>query len=126
MMLKLLLKIWFAIIPLLIYLIWVFISTILVTKVRIFALKLIGKEGKSKQKTKKKDYIDADYKIIDENSDKNADFRSKISLSNKNFVISIYLGVILLIFVLIFGVFFEEKNFSQTTIEDLKEKIKVE
>ncbi len=101
MLVKILLKIWFAVVPVLIYLIWVFITTILVEKIR----KICKKDTKT---------------------NKNNDFRSKISLSNKNFVISIYLGLVLLIFALIFGVFVEEKNFTQTTIDDLKKKVKVE
>ncbi len=128
-MIRLLLKIWLAAIPVLLYLLWVLISTIIVAKIRNFALKIAGKGRKDTQKvkkTKKTDFVDADYVIIDEKSGKNSGFLSRISLSNKNFVISIYLGMILLVIILVSGVFLEEKNHKQSTIEDLQERVVVE
>ena len=122
MLVKILLKIWPAITPIILYCLWVFISTIIIGKVRKCALKVVNQE----EKAKNSDYIDGKYKIVGEESAKKAQFRSKLSFSNKNFLLSIYLGLIILIFTLIFGVLLEKTNFTQSNIEDLKKGIIIE
>lgn len=75
-MIKLLLKIWPALLPLAIYLIWFFIF----------------------KKRQKKDYIEGNFNIVDEKSQQNKLF----SLENRAFIITIYATFLLIIFSLIF------------------------
>ena len=88
-MLKLLLKIWPALLPITIYVLWTFL----------------------KRKSCKKDYIDADYKIVRESSkmaeksQENSSSKKLItpfSLENKAFVAILFITLILIIFSLIF------------------------
>ena len=119
MITKILLKIIYAFAPSLLYIFWVIISTMLIARIR--------KMAKNSGKSAKKDYVEGEFKVVNEEKTSNRDkIRDKISLSNKNFVISIYLSLFLLILVLIFGVFLQEQNLTQSTIEDLKSNIRVE
>lgn len=119
MITKILLKIIYAFAPSLLYIFWVIISTMIIARIR--------KVAKGSNKGGKKDFVEGEFKVVSEEKPSNRDkIRDKISLSNKNFVISIYLSLFLLILVMIFGVFLQEKNLTQSTIEDLKSNIRVE
>ncbi len=124
MITKILLKIWPAITPILLYLFWVFFSTIIVAKVRKFAYNFVNKKNNNSKKKKK--CVDGSYKVVSQDGKEADEFKSKISFSNKNFVISIYLGLILLILLMVFGGLFEERNLKQTNVEDLKKNIRFE
>ena len=89
-MLKLILKIWPALLPLTIYVLWSLL----------------------KRKARQKDYIDAEYKVVNE-SQKASDSassaaknststKSLFSLENKGFVMILFITLILIIFSLIF------------------------
>ena len=119
MITKILLKIIYAFAPSLLYIFWVIVSTMIIARIR--------SSFKNRPKSAKKDYVEGEFKEINpKNKSNKQQIRDKISFSNKNFVISLYFSLFLLILVLIFGVFLEEKNFQQTTIEDLQKNIKVE
>lgn len=77
MLLKLLLKIWPALTPILLYIFWIFIRKII--------FKLLNK----------KNYINANYSDLDNDNPKNT--ISPYSLRNKKFVFVIYLSLIFLI-----------------------------
>lgn len=122
MLIKILLKIWPAITPIILYFLWVFVSTIIIGKIRRYASGVVNQESKAK----KSDYIDGKYKVVEEKPAQKTGFRSKMSFSNKNFVFSLYLGLIILVLTLIFGVLLEKKNFTQSNVEDLKKGIVIE
>lgn len=75
-MLKFILKVWPAFLPITIYLIWVFLI----------------------KRSRKKDYIDAEYKVVNEKSEKISAF----SLRNSAFVLALFSTLILIILSLIF------------------------
>lgn len=80
MLIKFLLKIWPALLPITLYLLWIFFFEKLYRK--YFA---------------KKDFIEGEFKVIE----KNAKVK-RFSLDNKSFVITIYATLLLVIFSLIF------------------------
>lgn len=90
-MIRLFLKIWPALLPIILYLLWVFVFRKLI--IRIF---------------RKKDYIDADYDIIDEKTGKKKeknDGIGRFSLQNRVFVVVLYASLLMTIFSLIFLAF---------------------
>jgi hypothetical protein len=78
MILKILLKVWPALLPIILYIIWNFLVKKLLIK--IFT---------------KKDYIEANYQDLNEDQKKNE--TSPYSLKNKQFIFVIYLSLIFLI-----------------------------
>jgi len=76
-MLKFILKIWPAFLPIIIYIIWI----------------------KFSKKLRKKDYIDGDFKVVNE---KPAEAIGAFSLNNNTFVFVVFLTLILIIGLLIF------------------------
>ena len=98
-MLKFILKVWPAFLPIAIYLIWVFLI----------------------KKNRKKDYIDAEYKVVSEKSETIGAF----SLRNSNFVLAIFSTLILIILSLIFIVV-SAKPIKQPLNQSAQQKIIVE
>ena len=86
-MIRLILKIWPALLPITLYLLWVFVFSKLIS--RIF---------------RKKDYIDANFDIIDEKTGQKIEKNAKIgrfSLENRVFVAVLYASLLMTIFSLI-------------------------
>ncbi len=86
-MIRLILKIWPALLPITLYLLWVFVFSKLIS--RIF---------------RKKDYIDANFDIIDEKTGQKTEKNAKIgrfSLENRVFVAVLYVSLLMMIFSLI-------------------------
>ncbi len=83
-MIRFLLKIWPALLPITLYLLWVFLVRKLIRKLQ------------------KKDFIEAKYEVIDEKNQKIKKI-SPFSLQNKHFVIILYLSLILAILTLLYA-----------------------
>ncbi len=105
MILKLILKLWPALLPILTYLFWVVVVQNIM--VRYLLNKIYGQKGKKK----KSKIIDGEYEIIGDKSTKKSqefdDFQEKslkyhFSLKNKIFVGVVYLSLITAIFSLIY------------------------
>ncbi len=79
-MLRGIFKLWPALLPIILYLLWVFLGKKLYRKI-----------------FKKKDFIDADFKVVDDESS-----AKPFSLGNKAFIIVLYTTLLLIIFSLIF------------------------
>lgn len=95
-MLKFILKIWPALLPIIIYIIWVFVF----------------------KKNGKKDYIDGEYKVVNEKP-KNEQIGA-FSLRNSSFVIILFSTLLLIIVSLIFIVITTKPIMLQNQIEQTK------
>lgn len=115
MITKILLKIIYSFAPVILYIFWVIISTMILSKIK--------KMARNRSKNGKKTFVEGDYEIINDKKEAKTRIRNKISFGNKSFVLSIYLSFAILIAVMVFGVFLQEKNLSQTTINDLRQNI---
>ena len=79
-MLKFILKVWPSFLPIIIYIIWVLLM----------------------RKRRKKDYIDAEYKVVNGDPEKGGESIGAFSLRNSNFVMIIFATLLLIICSLIF------------------------
>lgn len=102
-MLKFILKVWPAFLPIIIYIIWVLV----------------------RKKLRKKDYIDGEFKIVGEKSAKAAESIGAFSLRNSTFVAILFSTLILIILALIFIVV-TTKPIKQVSPETATPKIIVE
>jgi hypothetical protein len=109
MILKLLLKIWPSLIPLLSYVFWIVIKRIITNYLR------------------KKDFIEGEFKVINKDKskkDKEVDNVGHFSLKNRNFVFVIYLSLILMIIsFLFFAIGTGSKDGNYTPAQNIDGKI---
>ncbi|MBM5782692.1 MAG: hypothetical protein FJ368_04640 [Pelagibacterales bacterium] len=94
MILRFILKIWPALLPILFYLFWIFVIE------KIFIKKILKKEK-----------IIEGEKIVGEKTT-STKLKDVFSLKNKKFLITLYSSLFLAIISLVFGVFFSKKNQS--------------
>jgi uncharacterized ion transporter superfamily protein YfcC len=79
-MIKFLIKIWPAFIPIIIYFLWIKLA---------------------KKSPKKTDFIEAQYKVVNENKSEESPKKSQFSLDNGHFIIVLYLTFIIAILTLV-------------------------
>ncbi len=84
-MIKAILKLWPALTPIILYVLWIFVFKKLINKL-----------------FRKKDYIDGEFVEIKDKNDKNQQKVSNFSLENPKFVIILYISLVFMIVSLIF------------------------
>ena len=84
-MIKAILKLWPALTPIILYVLWIFVFKKLINKL-----------------FRKKDYIDGEFVEIKDKNDKNQQKVSNFSLENPKFVIILYISLVFMIASLIF------------------------
>ncbi len=84
-MIKAILKLWPALTPIILYVLWIFVFKKLINKL-----------------FRKKDYIDGEFVEIKDKNDKNQQKVNNFSLENPKFVIILYISLVFMIVSLIF------------------------